>query len=76
MKTLEQILNKEKECRVARGPFGIDACKEMVRYYEKNGRSLYQQLEEDVLRANQDVFFNRAMILATWELINEEVIYD
>lgn len=73
MITLEQILTKEKARRYEGGKFGINACKECiemdVKFYNK---TLYQLLEEYVDRANKDMFFNRAMILACWELINKE----
>ena len=71
MKTLEQILAKEKDRRVEKGAFGIDACKEMVRWYKEQGKGYYQQLEEYVNEVNTNVFFNGAMVLATWELIND-----
>jgi hypothetical protein len=71
--TLETILRIEKEHRQEDGEFGIKACKESieftVRYFKK---SLYQLLEEYVLRANESAFFNRRMVLACWELINEQ----
>ena len=35
-------------------------------------KSLFQLLEEYYNRAKVDVFFNQAMILACWELINEK----
>ena len=84
-KNLEQILAKEKDCRNENGAFGIKACKESIinsielnkKLNEKSGKqiyntSLYILLEEYVERANEDVFFNRAMVLACWELINEQ----
>lgn len=72
MATLEQILEKEKKCRHEDGDFGIAACKESINF-SKNafGHSYYYQLEEFVKRANEDPFFNKAMVLACWELINE-----
>lgn len=72
MKTLEQIIEKEKKNRKENGMFGIKACKESI-IYERDvfHKSLYQQLEEYVKRANEDVLFNDAMVLACWELINE-----
>ena len=39
MKTLEQILNYEKEHRVEDGDFGINACKESIR--EEIGNSKF-----------------------------------
>lgn len=71
MKTLEEILDYEKKHRHEEGDFGIKACKEAIkmdRIYDD--KSYYQLLEKYVKRANQDIFFNRAMVLACWELIN------
>ena len=70
-KTLEEIIKYEKEHRHEDGMFGIKACKESViftRDFLK--KSLYQQLEEYVKRANEEPLFNDAMVLACWELIN------
>lgn len=79
MKTLQEILSKEKEHRHENGDFGIKACKESILFdievskkYNLPQKSLYQYLEEYVARANADVFFNNAMVLACWELINEQ----
>lgn len=82
--TLAQILEKEKQHRHEGGDFGIKACKESIKnqietnkklnekYNQNYNTSLYVILEEYVKRANEDVFFNKAMVLACWELINEE----
>lgn len=71
-KTLEQILESEKKNRTESGSFGIKACKESIEFNVKYGhKSLYELLGEYVERANNDIFFNKAMILACWELINE-----
>lgn len=70
--TLEQIIKKEKKMRETGGLFGVDACKETIKFYVEQGQSLYQQLEDYVKRANEDIFFNKTMVLACWELINEE----
>lgn len=71
--TLEQILVKEKAHRSEGGSFGITACKESIKFdVEFFKKNLYQLLEEYVKRANEDIFFNRAMVLACWELINEQ----
>ena len=71
--TLEQIIEREKRCRVEGGSFGIKACKESIKFYLDHYQdNPYLLLEEYVKRANNDVFFNRAMVLACWELINEE----
>ena len=85
MKTLLQIINKEKKIRKEKGEFGINACKESIlssirtnkMLNEKYGRndyntSLYVLLEKYVERANKDVFFNDTMVLACWELINNK----
>lgn len=84
MKTLEQIIEKEKQTRREDGMFGINACKESImselnRHKNWNlesgtnkwNTSLYVMLETYVKRANTEVFFNSAMVLACWELINE-----
>ena len=82
MKTLEEILKNEKKHRTAGGDFGINACKESIlseieRHKKWNNEenanyntSLYVLLENYVDRANSDIFFNKAMVLACWELIN------
>ena len=71
--TLEQIITKEKANRSEEGMFGITECKASIKsdaaYLHE---SLYQLLEKYVQRANEDIFFNKAMVLACWELINEE----
>ncbi len=70
-KTLEQILNEEKARRVEGGDFGMKACKDSIKFtVDFFKKSLYVLLEEYVERANQDIFFNDAMVLACWELIN------
>lgn len=83
MKTLEQIIAEEREHRHENGIFGIKACKESIlsaietnkilnkKYDANNPTSLYCFLEQYVKRAQTDTFFNRAMVLACWELINE-----
>ena len=77
MKTLEQILEYEKAHRHEDGDFGITECKRSIKWqiefekkYNKVELSLYTLLERYVRRANEDKFFNDAMILACWELIN------
>ena len=72
MKTLEQIIEYEKQHRVEGGMFGINACKETI-LWERDvlHKSLFTQLEEYYIKANHDIFFNKAMILACWELIND-----
>lgn len=71
-KTLEQIIAEEKKHRTEGGSFGISACKESILFFVELGDNLYKQLGEYVDRANTDIFFNRAMVLACWELINEK----
>lgn len=69
--TLQQIITKEQEHRTEGGDFGIKACKECIAFEcEYSHKSLYELLEHYVERANNDVFFNRAMVLACWEMIN------
>ena len=84
MKTLEQIIEKERQTRRENGDFGIKACKESIikqinsniemnkKYNYNLPVSLYVLLEEYVERANNDIFFNDAMVLACWELINNK----
>lgn len=72
MATLEQILEREQKSRHEGGDFGIAACKESIKFNVKFLKTdLYQLLKEYVDRANNDPFFNKAMVLACWELINE-----
>ncbi len=72
MKTLEQILEQEKKTRTESGEFGIEACKHSIKFeHYISNKSLYLLLEEYVTKANEDKFFNNAMVLACWELINE-----
>lgn len=71
--TLEQIIEKEKANRCEGGSFGIKACKEAILFDIKLRKcSLYEMLETYVKLANEDVFFNNRMVLACWELINEQ----
>lgn len=71
--TLEQIIEREKANRVEDGMFGMEECKYQIKFFRDNcGQGLYQQLEEYVKRANTDRFFNKRMVLACWELINEQ----
>lgn len=77
-RTLEQILEMEKKRRSEKGMFGIAACKEAILFeleiakkYNMN-KTLYTLLEDYMKRANEDIFFNKAMVLACWELINEQ----
>ena len=75
-KTLEQILEYEKAHRHEDGIFGINACKESIESnleYKQMPRdkALYEMLAHYVFQANTNVFFNQAMVLACWELINE-----
>lgn len=71
--TLEQIIQTEKAHRSEGGQFGIRACKESIIFDMKlSKRSLYEMLEKYVKCANEEAFFNRAMVLACWELINEQ----
>ena len=72
-KTLEQIIEEEKKHRHEEGQFGIKACKESIKFsIDVMGQNLYGLLGEFVERANSDIFFNKAMVLACWEMINEQ----
>ena len=79
MKTLEEILEKEKSHRQEEGIFGIKACKESIlntikfdKEFLNKETSLEELLDGYVERANASIFFNQAMVLACWELINEK----
>lgn len=72
-KTLEEIIRAEQTHRHESGQFGIDACKDSIRFsVEHLGSNLADLLNEYVERANTDAFFNKAMVLACWELMQEE----
>lgn len=72
-KTLEEIIRAEQANRYEGGQFGINACKDSIRFsVEHLGSNLADLLNEYVERANTDVFFNKAMVLACWELMQEE----
>ena len=78
MKTLQQILEIENARRNENGAYGIEECKKSIRSaLELDAKyniqsSLYTYLEQYVKRANDDIFFNKAMVLACWELINNK----
>lgn len=72
-RTLEEIIRAEQSHRHEGGQFGINACKESIRFsVEYLGENLADLLNGYVERANTDAFFNKAMILACWELMQEE----
>lgn len=72
-RTLEEIIRAEQENRHEGGAFGIEACKRSVRFSkEELGEPYAEQLEKFVQRANEDVFFNKTMVLACYELMQEE----
>lgn len=72
-KTLSEIIENEKKHRHEGGTFGIKACKESISFQvDVLHKSLYALLEEYVERANNDILFNKAMVLACWEMINEQ----
>ena len=71
-RTLEEIIRAEQSHRHEGGQFGIDACKKSIRFsVEYLGENLADLLNEYVERANADAFFNKAMVLACWELMQE-----
>lgn len=81
MKTLEQIIEEEKKTRHENGIYGITACKKDIKsdykidmIYGKIKETfrtyLFNKLEMYYIRATNDKFFNKAMILACWEMIN------
>ena len=69
--TLEQIIAREKKLRHEDGMFGIKECKKSILWYVEHGDNLFNLLGKYVERANNDMFFNKQMVLACWELINE-----
>lgn len=71
-RTLEEIIRAEQSHRYEGGQFGINACKKSIRFsVEYLGENLADLLNEYVERANADAFFNKAMVLACWELMQE-----
>lgn len=71
-RTLEEIIRAEQSHRHEGGQFGINACKKSIRFsVEYLGENLADLLNEYVERANADAFFNKAMVLACWELMQE-----
>ena len=73
---IEEIIKREKEIRNEFGDFGISECKIAIlrelRFKQENDESfdLFDLLRTFARRAEDDIFFNRAMVLACWELIN------
>ena len=73
LKDLYLIVNQESSRRQENGEFGINACKESIKFArDVMKKSYWSQLVEFIDKANNDIFFNRAMVLACWELIGEE----
>lgn len=76
MKTLAQIIEEQKKANHVNGMFGIEACKESIKfkqeYYPEYNGSLYLILEDLVNRANNEAGFNRTMVYACWLMINEQ----
>lgn len=71
-RTLEEIIELETARRSEAGIYGIEACKDWINEKRNTfGKGLYEQLESYVEAANNDPFFNKAMVLACWEMINE-----
>ncbi len=71
-RTLEQIIEEQRKQRFEGGDFGIAECKKAIVYSkEQNHESYFIQLENFLECANSDIFFNKLMVLACWELINE-----
>lgn len=71
--TLKEIIDNEMKHRNENGAFGIKECKRYIKEIEIEllHKDLFECLKEYYKRANEDVFFNKAMVLACWELINE-----
>ena len=71
-KSLQTIIEKEKKHRHQDGDFGIAACKHSIEFRLKYGKEdLFDLLRQYYERANNDIFFNKAMLLACWEMIND-----
>lgn len=71
--TLEKIIEKEKARRREDGRYGIAACKEAIEFeHQRENSSYFTLLEKYYNRRVTDVYFNRRMVLACWELINGE----
>lgn len=84
MITLQEILEKENKTRKEDGKFGIKDCKQSIvdyintnKYYnnlydtDKFETDLNNLLDYYVKLANHDTYFNQTMVLACYELINE-----
>ena len=77
MMTLEQIIVSESNAPKG-GQFGLDACRQSIlsqlEIAEKYGdnKTLKTMLDEFVNRANNERFFNKTMVLACWQLIQEQ----
>lgn len=71
--TLEKMIEKEKACRREDGRYGIAACKAAIKFeHQREKCSYFTLLERYYNRRVTDVFFNRRMVLACWELLNDE----
>lgn len=76
MKTLEEIIKQEKKQRHESGEYGIKACKESIEIALRlnntlgGSKDLFDILRDTVKKTNEDSFYNSAMVLACWELIN------
>lgn len=72
--SLREMLRKEQENRVEGGMFGIAECKQSIEFRRKiSGKTLEELLDEYYERACTDIYFNRAMLLACYEMICEEL---
>ena len=73
METLEEIIKQERDNRHEEGSFGIKECKKHILEYGVGicKKGLFTLLKEYYQLANSSTF-NRTMILACWELINEK----
>ena len=73
---IEEIIKREKSIRNEFGDFGISECKieilRQLRFKQENDKNydLFDLLRTFGKRAEDDIFFNRAMVLACWKLIN------
>lgn len=66
---LFEIIEKERRNRHEGGLFGVAACKSSILSEVSRGEDLLNLLDTYVSRSVKDPFFNRAMVLACWELI-------
>lgn len=71
---LREILERQQADRVEGGMFGITECKKAIQFnldIDKK-ESLGHLLQGYVERVQKDVFFNKQMVLACWEMMDQQ----